>query len=197
MGPNMEHYLSAQHCLAIAAGFIAIIAACATLISSANNKAENLSARIRDAMKERRLRSQNTDRCKQLEAQIHLFNERFKKVQRAQYLLFSTIGIYIISLVGFISMGVMIIFLKAPENQAYNIAGIPLLVIGGLVVIGTAAMLAAIVYQLLEVRKSFLTLCVETRDCPPPDAEEARLIQSAAVAESTVGKVGSVIAPSS
>lgn len=194
MGSNIEHYLNAQHCLAIAAGFIAIIAACATLISSANSKAESLSARIRDAMKERREKSQSADRCEQLGTQINLFKDRFKKVQCAQRLLFGTIWIYIFSLVVFIGIGVIIIYKKAPEDQAYDFAGIPMLFIGGLVVIGTIAMLIAIGYQISEVGESLLTLCVETRDCPPPDANEAQIIQEAKVAESAVGKTEFVTA---
>src|ERR1044072_886236 len=44
--------MDAQHCLAIAAAFIAIIGACASLISGANSKAESLTNRIHEAAKE-------------------------------------------------------------------------------------------------------------------------------------------------
>lgn len=61
MEPNAMPFLNAQHCVTIAAGFIAIIAACATLITSANNKAESLTKHIYDAAEEhRRVRPSGT-----------------------------------------------------------------------------------------------------------------------------------------
>lgn len=75
--------LNTQHCLTIAAAFIGIIAACATLISSANNKSDGLSNRIREAAREHRDRGDNVARCLQLQRQIDLFKKRFRRVLSA------------------------------------------------------------------------------------------------------------------
>ena len=187
MGSNIEHYLNAQHCLAIAAGFIAIIAACAALIASANNKAEYLSKRICEIMKEHREVGQKSDRCTQIEMQVELFNSRFRGVQQSQRLLFITIGLFILSLMVFIAIGLYIMYEKLPDEQAYVIARSPLLFIAGCVIFGSGAMVAAIVYQFLEIGKSYKSFCIETSDCPPPDRQEAQLIESASMAKGAAG----------
>jgi hypothetical protein len=59
-------------CLSIAAAFISVIAACATLITSANQKSTALADRIRDAAKEQR-ENPTPERREQLLEQIELF----------------------------------------------------------------------------------------------------------------------------
>src|SRR4029077_9789174 len=164
---DMEE-LTAQHCLTIAAAFIAIIAACATLINSANSKAESLASRIREAAKEHRERK-NSSRCHQLQEQIRLFRERFQRVQQAQRLLFSTIGIFITSLAVFIVLGLYITYSNVPIDRVPVISRLPIFIIGVCVTVGSVLMLAAIYFQLLEIGKSYITLCIETKDCDPND----------------------------
>jgi ABC-type sugar transport system permease subunit len=187
MGPNVEHILNAQHCLTIAAGFIAIIGACASLITSANNKAESLSTGIRAATKEHRERSQDSSRCKQLQDQLQLFKKRFVKVQQAQRLLFFTIGIFIASAVIFISLGLYMIYDNAPENPANAIVRSLIFVMWLLVAIGTSTMVKAIYNQFWEVGKSYLTICIETKDCVAPDPSEISSLESAPLARHAAG----------
>ncbi len=172
MDANVEHFLSAQHCLAIAAAFIAIIAACATLITSANNKAESLANRIRETTKEYRANGESA-RCQQLLEQLSLFQRRFRKVQQAQRLLFTTIGTFIFSLFVFIALGLYILYFNVPADAVANLARAPLLVIGLGVSVGTGFMLSAISLQFWEVGKSYATLCIETRDCESSVGSEA------------------------
>lgn len=150
--------LETQHCLAIAAAFIAVIAACATLISSANSKAESLSNRIREAAREHRERKDSA-RCAQLQAQIKLFKARFTRVQDAQRLLFFTIGIFITSLTIFIGIALCLV-----AGGITNVL-VSSIVIGFCVSVGSICMLKAISLQYSEVEASFLTLCIETDDC--------------------------------
>jgi hypothetical protein len=92
--------------LAIAAAFIAINGACASLIGGANSKAESLTDRIHEAAKEFRenKRAGNVPRYAMIKEQIRYYDERYLKVQRAQRLLFLTIGIFIICLTVFIGL---------------------------------------------------------------------------------------------
>jgi hypothetical protein len=181
MEPNIEH------CLTIAAGFIAIIAACAALITGANTKAESLATRIRAAMKEHRERRQDSSRCTQLEDQICLFKDRFVKVQRAQRFLFATIGILIASLAVFIGLGLYIIYENIPQADIGALARGPIRVIAICVALGTVSMLIAIVYQFLEVGYSYTTLCIETRDCPAANPAEVLSRQSPPMAKGAAG----------
>jgi Protein of unknown function (DUF2721) len=187
MGTNVDLFMNAQHCLTIAAAFIAIIAACATLINSANSKAESLASRIREASKEFRERSGNRLRCAQIEEQIALFKERYRKVQRAQRLLFFTIGIFIASVAIFLSLGLYVIYFNIADETVHTIARIPLKAIGGFVAVGTVCMLTAIYFQYWELGKSYKTLSIETRDCHTIDGTDSSTTlnsQSSQVAES-------------
>ena len=166
MGADLGNVLSTQHCLTIAAAFIAIIAACATLINSASSKAESLAGRIRNAAQEHRERIE-VMRCTQLEEQIELFRERYRSVQKAQRLLFSAIAIFITSLAIFIILALYIVYYHVPENAVFSISHLPISIVGVCVPLGTLCMLAAICLQFLEVGKSYVTLCIETRDCEP------------------------------
>jgi Protein of unknown function (DUF2721) len=165
METNVNHFLNAQHCLTIAAAFIAIIAACATLINSANSKADSLAGRIREATKEFRERSGNRLRCIQLQEQIELFQQRYRSVQKAQRLLFFTIATFIVSLATFIGLGLYIIYFKIADETLHAIARNPVRVIGVFVAAGTVCMLIAIYFQYWELGKSYNTLSIEIRDC--------------------------------
>lgn len=173
--------LEAQHCLSIAAAFIAIIAACATLINSANSKADSLANRIREATREHRER-RDSARCRQLLLQLQLFKNRYTRVQEAQRLLFFTIGIFIASLTIFIVIG---LYLLAGGTANVLVSSI---VIGSCVLVGTACMLKAIYLQYFEVGESFKTLCIETSDCE--EQEGAVMPQTASVAQSLAELAG-------
>ncbi len=172
MEPNVQHFMNAQHCLAIAAGFIATIAACATLISSANNKAESLATRIRSLMKEYREPNKDSDRCSEIEDEICLFKDRFVRVQKAQRSLFFTIGTFIIAFSIFISFALYAIYKNIPEEQISTAAHIPVVLIIGCLVLGLPLMLIAIFFLFREVKDSYATLCIETRRCPESNPDE-------------------------
>jgi len=176
----MEHFLNAQHCLTIAAGFIAIIAACATLITSANNKAESLATRIRELTKEHRERRQDRGRCEQLEKQLKRFKNRFIRVQLAQGSLFLTIGIFIASLAIFLSLGLNIVYEHISEDDLYTVAHTPLRSIMVLGRIGIILMGIAIILQLWEVVASYFTLNIESSDCLPEESTQAAVQASSA-----------------
>jgi hypothetical protein len=159
-------FLNTQHCLAIAAAFIAIIAACTTLITNANNKAESLATRIREAMKEYREQSPNPPRCEQLQKEIYCFRTRFLRVQRVQSLLYRTIFIFIIPLAIFIGFGLAIIGFEFSEVTLHFIVRILFPIIGICVAFGTVCILIAVCLLYLEVRESNETLDIETEDCP-------------------------------
>jgi hypothetical protein len=161
----MEHILNTQHCLTIAAAFIAIIAACASLINSANSKADVLSNRIREAAKEHRERGGDSPRCHQLRRQLELFHIRYRRVQRAQRLLFSTIGIFIVSLTCFMCVALYLIYFNIASEKMGTVAHVSTIMIGTLVVLGTALMLVAIGLHYSEIGASYETLCIETEDC--------------------------------
>ncbi len=151
--------LITQHCVAIAAAFIAAIAACANLITGANNKAESLERRIRDAASEHREPGDET-RCKQIREQITLFKARYQKIQDAQRLLFLAIGIFITALTFFISIGLCLLAGGTTNVPVWSI------VIGLCVLVGSICMLKAISLHSAEVAASYETLRIETRDCP-------------------------------
>lgn len=160
--------LTAQHCLAIAAAFIAIIGACATLISSANSKAESLSIRIRNScqeFREQESEQKNGTRCRQLQRQLDLFTERFQGAQRAQGLLFSTIAIFIMSLAIFIGLGLYLTASNMSVHQMQLVSRPYLIAIGGCVVLGTVSMLIAIFFLFREIGKASETLRIEMSDC--------------------------------
>ena len=159
----MENLLNTQHCLTIAAAFIAIVAACASLINSANSKADGLANRYREVTKEIRAERENLSRSAQLREQIWLFEKRTKKVLWSQRLLFFTIGIFILSIAVFIALALYLVYV--PDAQVHAVAYLPLRVIGIGVSVGTLCMFAAISLQFLELGEAAQTFSIETRDC--------------------------------
>jgi hypothetical protein len=159
--------LDAQHCLAIAAAFIAIIGACASLIGGANSKAESLTDRIHEAAKEFRenKRAGNVPRYAMIKEQIRYYDERYLKVQRAQRLLFLTIGIFIICLTVFIGLALYGAYSHIPDVTVYPFARYLVAGIGIGVTAGTLTMLQAIRLQFQEVWQSYKTLSIEMSDC--------------------------------
>ena len=177
--------MNTQHCLTIAAGFIAIIAACATLITSANNKAESLATLIRSLTKEHRERSQDSDRCTQIEKQICLFKDRFVRIQRAQTSLFWTITAFILAFATFIIFGLYLIYKNVDIGQVVTLAKVLIVTIGVIFGCGIVTMMRAIYYQLKDVNESHLTIRIETDDCPDP--EEIRAELSVPIAKAAAG----------
>jgi hypothetical protein len=175
--PHVVNYIDAQHCLAIAAAFIAIIAACASLISGANSKADSLTNRIHEVAREfREIHEADGDlvegvlggasaRCKQIKEQIVYYNTRFKKVQHAQRFLFLTISIFVTCLAVFIGLGLYISYFHVPDITAYPVAGVIFGGIGLGVLFGTLFMLLAIYLHFSEVWQSYDTLCIEMGPC--------------------------------
>jgi hypothetical protein len=175
--------MDTQHCLTIAAGFIAIIAACATLITSANNKAENLTTRIRELMRERRERSQDASRCTQLEKQVCLFRARFFRIQTAQSSLFFTITAFILAFAVFIGFGLYLIYKNVDIKEVVPLAQVLTIIIGIIFIAGTVSMMRAIYYQINEVKESHITIEIETQDCPELDTAEIIAEQSSTIAK--------------
>lgn len=166
----MDHLLTADHCLSIAAAFIAVVAACATLISIANNKADSLAGRYREVTreyreKEHRKQSGDLKRCDQLQEQIRLFVKRFRKLRWTQYLLFSTIGSFIMAIGTFIYLGLRIIYSHIPDKDVPTIAQGPIIMIGSCIAFGALCMFVAIFLLFFELRDSAKTFQIETRDC--------------------------------
>ena len=163
----MEHFLNAQHCLTIAAAFIAIVAACATLINIANSKADSLATRYREATKEYRdaTKSQNSQRATQLQKQIELFVKRTRQVSWAQRHLFFTIGIFIASIAVFIGLALYLVYFNITDETAHVVARVPIIVIGVFVAVGTFCMFVAIILQYLELGDAARTFDIETKDC--------------------------------
>jgi hypothetical protein len=159
--------LDAQHCLAIAAAFIAIIAACASLITGANNKAESLTRRIYEVTKELRESKLlgRRERCASLDLQIDYYDGRFRQVQRAQRLMFLTIGIFVVCLTAFILLALYGSYYRIADVTAYAFARYLVAAIGVGVASGTLAMLQAIRLHFREVGQSYETLCIEMSDC--------------------------------
>lgn len=158
---------TAQHCLAIAAGFIGVVAACATLITSSNNKAESLANRIREIAKEYR-KKQDEARCDQLTEQFKLLGMRFRRIQLAQQLLLATISFVIISFWIFICLGLFLTYGEEPVIlMDYSI-----LAIGALLTLATGLMIGAVWLKCSEIRMSYKTLCIEMSDCQGFDEEQ-------------------------
>lgn len=160
--------LTIQHCLAIAASFIAIMAACATLITSANNKADSLANRIRGAAKEHRECKDETRR-KRLQRQVEIFEERFCTIQHAQRLLLRTVGMFILSLAIFIPTGLYLLAGGA-ANPLFLYA-----LIGVFVTVGSLCMLRAIYLQHSELGRTSETLQIEIADCKSDTDKEDNL----------------------
>ena len=181
MDTQAMNYMDAQHCLAIAAAFIAIIAACASLISGANSKAESLTNRIHEVAKEfREIHAADgglvedvldgvSARCNQIKEQIVYYNTRFKKVQHAQRLLFLTISIFVTCLAVFIGLGLYISYFHVPDITIHPIAGVLFGGIGLGVLFGTLFMLRAIYLHFSEVWESYQTLRIEMGPCRESD----------------------------
>jgi hypothetical protein len=171
--------LDSQHCLAIAAAFIAVIGACASLIGGANSKAESLTNRIHEAAKEFRQGKVmgNAARRAKLKEQISYFDERFLKVQRAQRLLFLTIGIFIVCLTVFIGLALYGAYSHTPDVTIYPFARYLVAGIGVGVTAGTLAMLQAIRLHFQEVWQSYMTLSIEMSDCHAGDKSRSPEVQ--------------------
>lgn len=181
-----ESFLNAQHCLAIAAAFLGIIAACASLISSANSKAESLTKRIHDAAEEfREVHDKEaplgeetpgaaSGRCDQLKRQINYYDLRFRKVQRAQHWLFLTIGIFVACLMIIIGLGLTMIFLQIRDIMEHPYtAGILFGCIGIGLLFGIWFMSRAIYFLYQEVGDSYETLNIEMLPCKQSDCHKA------------------------
>jgi hypothetical protein len=169
-------YLNAQHCLTIAAAFIAIVGACASLISLANGKSDSIANRYRELTKEQReltVKENRTGyenyRLEQLRRQIDLYKKRVIKVVDAQCILFRTICIFVFSIAIFIALALVIVTLNLPDaQQIYPYAQILLALIAVFVLAGAVYMWRAVIRLLAEVREARETFNIETEDCPPP-----------------------------
>jgi ABC-type multidrug transport system fused ATPase/permease subunit len=180
--------LNAQHCLTIAAAFIAIVAACASLISFANGKSDSLATRYREVTKEYREEAAKEDaegakeyrakrkisRRAQLQQQIELYVKRVRKVLWAQRLLFFTISIFILSIAMFIGLALRIVYATIPGEPEYKVSQQPIEVIGACVMIGAFCMFAAIILLFLELREAAETFKIETSDCLPSKARSVK-----------------------
>lgn len=171
----MEHFLNAQHCLTIAAAFIAIVGACASLISLANGKSDSIANRYRELTKEYRDVAAKEDRTRyddrrldQLQRQIKLYKERVRKVVEAQGILFSTICIFVGSIVIFIVLALLIVILNWSDAEVYRYANVPLGLIGICVLFGAFHMYRAVRRLYSEVKEAKATFDIETEDCLPP-----------------------------
>jgi len=161
----MKGFLNAEHCLAIAGAFIAIVGVCATLVSAANSKSDALVKRYRDVTKEFRDEPGGTLRKIQLEEQIALFVERVKAIYRAQQFLFWAIGFFTLSIVLFVFIGLYLTYRPNPEEAFYSITEKLLFVIAGSVACGTLLMVATICCYFRELKDAKRTFEIETRDC--------------------------------
>src|SRR3954468_23408166 len=140
----MEQFLNGDHCLSIAAAFIAIVAACATLVNTSNGKADALANRYRELTKEFRAEAAKKTsaaydafRHTQLQKQIELFKRRVKNIARAQRCLFLTLGLFIFSIAAFIAIALSIIYLHIPEERVYLVAQQPIQLIAFCIAFGT------------------------------------------------------------
>lgn len=161
----MEHSLNAEHCLAIAAAFIAIIGACASLIGVANKKSDGLMKRYRELTREHREQPERSPRRTQIEEQIELFKKRTDMVSKAQSQLFLTIGLLILSIAIFIVLGLYIVYFNVKDETMYSLVHAALIAIGGCVAIAAACMFIAIFRLYLELGEARTTFLVEIRDC--------------------------------
>lgn len=166
MDPHVVSF-DAQHCLAIAAAFIAIIAACASLISGANSKAESLTNRIHEATNafRRSKREGNVARCARIKEQVGKYGKRYETIQSAQLLLFLTIGVFIICLTAFIGLALYGSYAHIPDITVKPFASNLIAGIGFGVGLGTLSMLLAIGLHFAEVWRSHKTLEIEASDC--------------------------------
>jgi hypothetical protein len=164
--------LDAQHCLTIAAAFIAIVAACASLIGVANGKSDSIANRYRELTKEYRegaakeVRTRDEDvRLVQLKRQIELYKVRVGMVVGAQCFLFRTAIIFVSSLAVFILLALAIVILNLSDAQINYYARIPLGLIGVCVSVGAVFMFLAVRCLYWEVKKAEETFNIETSDC--------------------------------
>jgi hypothetical protein len=164
--------LNAQHCLTIAAAFIALVTACAGLINVANGKSDSIANRYRELTKEYRdlaasqARTGPDDRrLDQLRAQIKLYKKRVRNVVAAQCLLFRTTGILVFSLAIFLVLALLIVLLNLPDKEVSRYAQIPLAIIGLCVLAGASFMFLAIYRLYSEVKEARETFRIETDDC--------------------------------
>lgn len=183
----MEELLNAQHCLTIVAAFIAIIGACASLISLANSKADGLIKRYRDLTVEHRAEPEGSQRRTDIKEQIKHFDKRTELVSKAQLLLFLTIGLLICSIATIIVIGLFIIYFNITEETKYFFIRLAIIAIGGFVAVGTVFMVLAIIHLHSELEEAKKTFLLETRDCRDSETGD---ISSA----DRVTKLGSAIA---
>jgi hypothetical protein len=168
----METFLTADHCLSIAAGFIAIVGACASLLNISSGKADSLANRYRELTKEFRVEAateswpgNGSPRLKQLHDQIHLFKKRVNNVAWAQRFLFATLVLFVASIAVFIAIGMRIIYFKVPEDQVYQVAQRPMEAIGLCVLLGVSSMFTAVVFLFVELMEAVRTFRIEAKDC--------------------------------
>lgn len=161
----MMDFINAQHCLAIAGAFIAIVAVCATLVGASNSKSDALVERYRGVTKEFREEPKDSRRKIQLEAQIALFAERVQAIYRSQQCLFWAIICFILSIALFVYIGLHLAYIVKPNATFDSISQKLLLVIGGLVTGGTVLMLIAVRFYFRELKDAKRTFEIETQDC--------------------------------
>lgn len=168
----MELFQNAQHCLTIAAAFIAIVAACASLISLANDKADSIASRYREVTTEYSELKIKDDRTKyekyrlnQLWDQINLYKDRVPLVVDAQRFLFHTIRVFIGSIAGFIFIALLIVIFNRPDAETNLIIKLLLGVIAILVILGAVFMYFAVRRLLVEIEKAKETFKREIEDC--------------------------------
>jgi hypothetical protein len=171
-GETLVEYLNAQHCLTIAAAFIAIVAACASLISVANGKSDSIANRYRELTKEYREGAANERRNRyedarlvQLKLQIELYKLRVEKVVGAQCFLFRTVFIFVSSIAIFLMLALLIVVFRLPDEQVNDYTRIPLGLIGVCVIVGAVFMFKAIRRLYSEVKMAQQTFEIETNDC--------------------------------
>jgi predicted RNase H-like HicB family nuclease len=163
----MKDFLNTDHCLAIAGAFIAIIGACATLVSIANSKSEALGSRYRDVTKEYRDEHKNSSRRGKLCIQIGYFADRVEYVYKAQRCLFIAIALFVLSILVFVGIGLYLAYIGTPNDTFYSVAQPLLVLIGLCVAAGICHMWSAIWFHFQEMKCAKATFENETSDCRP------------------------------
>jgi hypothetical protein len=139
--------------IATAVAPIVMVSATGLLFIGVQTKNLHLADRVRDLMREYRaaVSSKDTERCEAIKAQIVLFDRRIRLSQRALESLYGAIVCFVTT--------TLLLALAPWMGQT----AVPTPVIGGIFILGIAALLLALVLEFLEMRAGLSTIAIETR----------------------------------
>lgn len=134
---------------------VVLISACAALILGVNTKHTGIADRLRIFTAEQRNKQTDPVRLVQVESQITVFFQRFRLTWMSLASLYSAIFAFIL---------MVLTILLAQQHATRNPVGAL-----AMFIVGIALMLAAVIFEIMEVALSIRCMEIELRDAVTPE----------------------------